>query len=151
MKKIFLLLVVIFNSLMMYAQGDPAIEKTIRELEQLSVRGILEADTNILKQVWAPEYIVNTPRNNIAAGRDAVFRNQKAGLINYSSFERNIEKMETRNNIVVTMGNETFVSKKDIPEAKAGQAIKRRFTNVWMKIDGQWLQVARHASIICLK
>lgn len=47
------------------------------------------------------------------------------------------------------MGYETFVSRNDIPGANAGQIIKRRFTNVWMKKKGSWLQIARHASIIC--
>jgi hypothetical protein len=42
------------------------IEATIRDLEQKVVKGILEADSNSLKQVWDSGFIVNTPRNNIA-------------------------------------------------------------------------------------
>jgi hypothetical protein len=52
-------------------------------------------------------------------------------------------------NTVITMGRETFISKTDIPGAKAGQPIQRRFTNVWMKKDNKWVTVARHASVIC--
>ena len=52
-------------------------------------------------------------------------------------------------NIVITMGFEIFVSRNDLPGAKAGQAYKRRFTNIWMKKKGKWQQIARHASIIC--
>ena len=70
------------------AQEHNATETTIRELEQRAVKGIIESDTIILRQVWAADFMVNTPRNNIAPNRDAVFGNQKAGLINYSSFER---------------------------------------------------------------
>jgi hypothetical protein len=149
MYKYFLLVVCTFCVFVSNAQNDSGIEDQIRDLEQLAVKGILSSDTNILKQVWAPEFMVNTPRNDIAENREAVFRNQKAGLINYSSFERIIEKMEVQENIVITMGYETFVSKNDIPGAKAGQIVKRRFTDVWMKKDGRWLQIARHASIIC--
>jgi hypothetical protein len=57
--------------------------------------------------------------------------------------------MKIQENVVITMGYETFVFKDDTPEAKAGQPIKRRFTNVWMNKNGKWLQIARHASIIC--
>ena len=131
------------------AQNHSGVDSTIRILEQLVVKGILEADTNILKSVWAPEFMVNTPHNNIAADRDAVFQNQKAGLINYSSFERIIERMLIMEHTVITMGYETFVSKTDIPGVKAGQVIKRRFTNIWQKQNGKWLQIGRHASIIC--
>jgi hypothetical protein len=47
------------------------------------------------------------------------------------------------------MGHETIVSKNDTPVAKAGQIFKRRFTNIWMKKNGKWQQIARHASVIC--
>jgi hypothetical protein len=47
------------------------------------------------------------------------------------------------------MGMETFVSRNDIPGAKAGLPYKRRFTNIWMKKKGKWQQIGRHASIIC--
>ncbi|MGI8600383.1 MAG: hypothetical protein ACR2KB_14110 [Chitinophagaceae bacterium] len=47
------------------------------------------------------------------------------------------------------MGAETFISRADIADAKAGQPVKRRFTNVWMKKNGKWQQTGRHASIIC--
>ena len=131
------------------AQKHTMIEMEISRLEQMGVNGILEADTNLLKKLWAPEFMVNTPRNNIAKNRDAVFQNQKIGLIDYSSFERNVEEIRVHKNVVITMGNEVFVSRVDLPEAKAGVAVKRRFTNVWMKKKGDWKQVGRHASVIC--
>lgn len=100
------------------AQSNVVIESTIRPLEQLVVTRILNGDTNMLKQVWAPQFNVNTPRNNIAENREAAFLNQRAGLINYRSFERNIEKFQLMENVAITMGNEIFVSKNDIPGAK---------------------------------
>jgi hypothetical protein len=60
-------------------------EATIRSLEQQGVDSILRSGTNLLKQLWAPEFMVNNPRNDVSAGRDAVFKVQRAGLINYSS------------------------------------------------------------------
>jgi hypothetical protein len=103
----------------------------------------------VLKQVWAPEFLVNNPRNDISANRDAVLQTQKSGMINYSTFERVIEQIQFQKDIVITMGHETFVSRNDISGAKAGQAYKRRFTNIWMKKKSKWQQIARHASIIC--
>ena len=124
-------------------------EVEIRNLEQTVVMAILKADTSTLKQVWAPEFLVNNPRNNISGNRNIVLQTQKAGMIDYSSFERVIEQMQFQKDIVITMGYETFVSRNDIPGAKAGQIYKRRFTNIWMKKKGKWQQIARHASIIC--
>ncbi len=131
------------------SQKSNATETTIRSLEQKVVQAILDADTNTLKELWAPEFLVNTPRNNIAGDREAVFQNQRLGLINYSSFDRVIESIQIKKNVVITMGAETFISRTDIPDVKAGQPVKRRFTNIWMKKNGKWQQTGRHASIIC--
>jgi hypothetical protein len=138
-----------FTALATYAQDNSKTDAEIRRLEKIVVTAILNADTNTLKQVWAPEFLVNNPRNDISGNRDSVLLTQKAGMINYSSFERNIERMQFQKNIVITMGSEIFVSRNDIPGAKAGQPYKRRFTNIWMKKNGKWQQIARHASIIC--
>lgn len=135
--------------LLLPAQNRPDLAATIKALEQKVVEGILAGDTNRLKEVWAPEFLVNTPRNTVAKDRAAVFQHQRAGLIDYSSFERMVEEIMVQGDVVITMGRETFVSRQDLPEAKAGQAVKRRFTNIWMKKKGKWLQVARHASVIC--
>ena len=134
-----------------YAQTRSAVEKEIRRLEQLAVKGVVDHDTSILRQVWSAEFMVNTPRNDIAENRADVFTNMRAGLIDYSSFERNIESMQIHKKMVITMGNEIFVARTDLPEVKAGQSVRRRFTNVWMKEKGEWKQVARHASVICQK
>jgi hypothetical protein len=70
-------------------------------------------------------------------------------MIDYSTYEKVIERMQFQKDIVITMGYKTLVSKKDTPAVKAGQVYKRRFTNIWMKKNGKWQLVARHASIIC--
>lgn len=149
MIKSFLSVAFLIATLLTNGQSTAKTADEIRRLEQRVVTAILNADTNTLKQIWAPEFLVNNPRNDISVNRDAVLQAQKAGMINYSSFERVIEQMQFQKNIIITMGHETFVSRNDIPGAKAGQAYQRRFTNVWMKIKGEWQQIARHASFIC--
>ncbi len=58
-------------------------------------------------------------------------------MINYSSFERVIERMQFQKSFIITMGHETFISRNDTPGARAGQTYKRRFTNIWMKKNGK--------------
>jgi hypothetical protein len=149
MIKSFFSLAFLISTLLANGQTTAKTEVEIRNLEQTVVMAILKADTSTLKQVWAPEFLVNNPRNNISGNRNIVLQTQKAGMIDYSSFERVIEQMQFQKDIVITMGYETFVSRNDIPGAKAGQIYKRRFTNIWMKKKGKWQQIARHASIIC--
>jgi hypothetical protein len=137
------------STISIYAQDNTRIETEIRALEQTGAKAILNGDTNTLKQIWAPELLVNTPRNEITGTRDSILLIQKAGMIDYSTYEKVIERMQFQENIVITMGHETLVSRNDTPAAKAGQIYKRRFTNIWMKKNGKWQLIARHASIIC--
>jgi len=139
----------LISTLLTIGQSTSKKEVEIRKLEKAVVIAILNADTNTLKQVWVPEFMVNNPRNDISTNRNAVLQTQKSGMINYSTFERVIEQILFQKDIAITMGHETFVSRNDIPGAKAGQTYKRRFTNIWMKKKGKWQQIARHASIIC--
>ena len=149
MKLFFFILALHLISLNSNSQKQNTTEALIRSLEQKVVQAILNSDTNTLKELWAPEFLVNTPRNSIAKDRNAVFEIQRLGLINYSSFEKVVESIQINKKFVITMGSETFVSRTDIPGAKAGQPVKRRFTNIWMKKKGKWQQTGRHASIIC--
>ena len=149
MKKHIFLFALTISILTATAQYNSKAEAEIRRLEQTGVTAILNGDTNTLKQIWAPEFLVNTPRNEVTGSRDSVLLLQKAGLIDYSTYEKVIERIQFQKDIVITMGHENLVSKKDLPFAKAGQVYKRRFTNVWMKKQGRWQLVARQASIIC--
>jgi ketosteroid isomerase-like protein len=149
MTKYIFLIAFSISTLSIYAQDNSKTEAEIRALEQAGAKAILSGDINTLKQLWAPEFLVNTPRNEITGTRDSILLIQKAGMIDYSTYEKTIERMQFQENIVITMGHETIVSKNDTPAAKAGQIFKRRFTNVWMKKNGKWQQIARHASVIC--
>lgn len=137
------------SALSIYAQDNSKIEAEIRTLEQTGAKAILNGDINTLKELWAPEFLVNTPRNEVTGTRDSILLIQNAGKIDYSTYEKIIERMQFQENLVITMGYENIVSKNDIPGVKAGQIFKRRFTNIWMKKNGKWQQIARHASVIC--
>ncbi len=149
MTKYICLIAFSFLTFSISAQDNSKIEVEIRALEQAGVKAILNGDTNTLKENWAPEFLVNTPRNEVTGTRDSILLIQKAGMIDYSTYEKVIERMQFQKNLVITMGHETLVSKNDTPAARAGQIYKRRFTNIWMNKNGKWQLIARHASIIC--
>ena len=125
---------------------DQDIETTIRGLEQTEVQAVLNKDTVALKKLWDKNYIVNNPENKIVLAKpNPVDRPvlQKAR----TSFTREVEKILINADIAISMGSETVTPSGDVP--KPGQTIKRRYTNIWMKKDGSWKLVARHANEIC--
>ncbi len=77
MIKSFFSIAFLISTLLTNGQTTAKTEVEIRKLEQTVVMAILKADSNTLKQVWAPEFLVNNPRNNISANRNAVLQTQK--------------------------------------------------------------------------
>ncbi|CCH53695.1 hypothetical protein BN8_02809 [Fibrisoma limi BUZ 3] len=126
------------------ATTKEAIEKQIRQLEQAQVEYLLKGDTLAIAKRWAPDYVVNNPFNQAVNARQGPIRR---GSLTYSSFTRDVERVLIHGQTVIVMGAETVVPSGQ--SADAGKTIKRRFTNVWMNTTGNWLLVARQASVLC--
>ena len=145
MRKFFLLLTFLSLSIFSSAQTEN-IEATIRALEQTERKAVIAHDTVTLLQLWAPDFTVNSPMNQIAkGGRNTLDR--PVMQIEYSTFERQTELVMVKNDIVISMGSEVVVLKGS--KGAAGSPIKRRYTNIWQKQSADWKLIARHASIIC--
>lgn len=144
MKKLLLALSCVVCVFHLFAQDNPT-ELEIKKLEQMEVQAILKKDTVTLLKLWDKDYVVNAPDNKINfAGKTTLDR----PVMNRArtSFTRDVEAIVIRGNTVFAMGSETVV-----PENQSGpqQAVKRRYTNIWMKQDGVWKLMARHANVIC--
>ena len=123
-------------------------EAEIRKLEAEQVEYLMNGRVAEMKTNWASDYTVNNPFNVV---QDAATGPIQSGVLTYSKFERNIEKVLLHDSVIVVMGNELVVPK-TAPKGSShdtDQTIKRRFTNLWMRKDGKWLMIARHASNIC--
>ena len=125
-------------------KSNNALEQEIRNREQAQVDALLRNDIAGMKRNWAPDYVVNNPRNEvIEASKGRI----QSGTRTYSSFIREIERVLIHGNTVIVMGQETVVPSGAAPDA--GKTIIRRFTNIWMKRDGKWLLTARQATVVC--
>lgn len=123
----------------------------VRALDDQERIAALKRDVPALEKLWSVEFTVNAPNNQVVIGRRAVLDTfVRAGIINFSTFERQIEFIRADGGFVFIMGLETVQPINDAPSAGlvAGQAIKRRFTNVWKNEEGTWRLFARHANVI---
>ena len=123
------------------------LEQKIRKLDL--AEAILRKDFQALDKLCAKDFTVNNPRGDISRGNEAVKQLIRSGVINYASFVREIEAVLIYGKTVIVMGRETLVPNENSPQA--GQTVRRRYTNIWMKRNGKWLLTARHASIISEK
>ncbi len=126
------------------ARQKVAIEQEIRKLDLAHADAILRGDLAALDKLWTKDFKVNNPFNEIDKA-DRI----RTGAVTYSSFIREPESIQVQENTVIVMGRETVVPKGNSPDA--GKTINRRYTNIWMKREGKWRLIARHASVICQK
>ena len=121
-------------------------EDEIRRLEQLEVRAIIARDADTLRTLWDEAYIVNNPDGVIVESKsDPTDRPVMARA--RMSMTRSPEKITFRGDFAIAMGSETVVPGEGEP--RAGQTVKRRYTNIWMKQADRWKLVARHANVVC--
>ena len=124
-----------------------ALEQEIRKLDLAEAVAIQRSDFAALNKLVAEDFTVNRRRNQIVNGREELFALIRNGVTNYSSFLREPESVLIHGNTAVVMGSEAIKPSGNAPGA--GQTVRRRYTNVWMKRNGKWLLTARQASIIC--
>lgn len=123
------------------------LEQEIRKLDLAEADAIQRSDFAALNKLLAEDFTVNSPRNQIVKGREELFALIRSGVTNYSLFVREAEAVLIHGNTVVVLGSETIKPTGNAPGA--GQTVRRRYTNVWMKRNGRWLLTARQASVIC--
>ena len=123
-------------------------ETLIRNYEDLEREAILKSDTMQLYKLMSSKIVVQNPENAIVGYRQIIER-IKSGKINYSKFERSIDKVTVVNGIAVVMGLETIIPQGTTQNA--GKTVKRRFTNIWTKEDGVWKLTARQATIVSVE
>ena len=114
-------------------------ESTIRSLEEQERVAVLNEDIATLERLWAEQFIVNNPQNEISPDRAAVLDRVRLGLIRYSKFERQIEAIRFNGDIAIVMGSETVVPK---DAAGSSEAVHRRFTNIWKRTGTTWRTIA---------
>ena len=139
-------IIVTISSLAAFAQNPK--EGEIRKMEQMEANSILHLDTVAIEKLWSKDFAVNTPRNNIS-DRAAAILALKKGLIHYSTFQREIEKVTIVDNIGIAMGLEIVKPAGNAPNV--GKTVKRRYTNIWMQNDNTWNLIARQATIISIE
>lgn len=122
----------------------PHIAEALAAAERMD-RAILARDSKEFAAIFTDDAVVNNPFNRIARKSDAI-QNLETGLINYTSLARSIEYAAERGeHEVILMGEEILTP---VGKAKfAGETVKRRTTEIWTNISGEWKLAVRQATI----
>ncbi|SEB76886.1 nuclear transport factor 2 family protein [Terriglobus roseus] len=107
-------------------------------------RALATHDQVALEKLWSPQMIVNGPNNTVLT-RAEIFEGMKNGLLDYEAgYKTTVEKAEFIGDVAVTMGEDSYTPAFG-PDK--GRLLHRRSTNVWQYTDGNWIMIARQATI----
>jgi hypothetical protein len=128
--------------------ADPT-EANLRQADAEQMRIIVEEDVGAQQSFMHPNYIINSPANEVQRKQQVVERLARGQLAS-ESFEREIEGIAITDRVGVVMGREMVTPAADSRLGKLypGMVLERRFTNVFLWEDGRWQFLARHASIV---
>jgi ketosteroid isomerase-like protein len=146
MKKLTIALISLFIFICAYSQN--AEETEIRKLEDEAKEAFLKKDTITLLKLYSPSVVFNSPANKVETFQEILAKIKRGGS-DRESFERIIERITFTDNIAIVMGNETIKPTGQAPNA--GKTVKRRYTDIWMKMETSWKLVARQSTIFAVE
>ncbi len=124
-----------------HAQENP-VRQQVELAERTGGRAAAMKDFGTVEKYWSPQMLVNSPGNNVLT-RDQVFAAIREDKLKYSSYSNQVEAFHAYGDIAVVMGHETLVPDTG-PEA--GTKLYRRYTDIWQRTNGSWMQIARQAT-----
>jgi ketosteroid isomerase-like protein len=106
-------------------------------------KAMLSHDATGVKAVWAEDFVVNSPNNDVLS-RDQVIAVMESDFLDYKDFHKHITFVGEKPEITVIMGYDTMVPLKG---PGAGKQVTRPFTDIWAKRSDGWKLIARQATI----
>jgi ketosteroid isomerase-like protein len=127
------------------AESQAHAEEDVRRLNSEEVQAFLNKDSKTLASLWSDDLVVTNPLNKLV-NKQQVLGMVESGFLVITSYDRQVEYLHVYRDTVIVAGGETLVWGGKMPNA--GRTEHLRFTAVWMRQDGTWQEVARHANIV---
>ena len=130
------------------AAKQPDIAAVLAAMTRLDT-ATMTGDKDTFLGLMADEVLVNSPFNNVA-DKALVSQRMRGGMIDYTSFDRIIDRVAVRKSgEIAAMGEEVIRPRG--AALHAGKTVRRRFTDIWRNDGGAWRLVLRQATIFEVK
>lgn len=126
-------------------KNDPTSEQEVRRFNAEEVQAFIDKDPKTMERLWSDDFVVTNPLNKFV-NKQQVLGMMRSGLLEIPKYDREIEYIKVYGDTAIVAGPETVVWGGKMPNA--GKTEHLRFTAVWMKQNGRWQEVARHANIV---
>jgi ketosteroid isomerase-like protein len=124
---------------------DSQAEQQVRKASNEEVQAFLRKDPESMAHLWSDDLVVTNPLNKLVT-KQQVLGMVQSGFLVITAYERRIEYARVYGETVILAGSETVVWGGKMPNA--GKTEQLRFTAVWMKQQGRFQEVVRHANIV---
>lgn len=125
-------------------------EIAVLAADALQRDAVASGDAARISAQFHPSFLVNAPNNRVMT-RDEVARMAASGEIRNDNWIRVPERVSVTGDVAVVMGRESLVTAAGSEQAQAfgaGRSLERRFTNVYLRSQGEWRLLARHAHVV---
>jgi len=128
--------------------ADPAVQEVL-ELRRQGIAAMTSVGASAATERYSSTFVANTPGGGVVTGKQMLERFAQ-GAISYQSVEQRLDYAGSHGpDIVVLMGEEIVVPG---PNARdAGKRIRRRFTDVFRRENGEWRHDVRHANVLAVE
>ena len=134
---------------MLASPGLAQDEQSLRSADAAQLEAARTRDADALERMMHPAFVVNSPEGE-TWNRERTLALWRSRGIGHDSFDRVVESVTLEGTVGVVVGLEVVQPSADSVagqrRADGGQAVERRFTNVWVWKDGRWQFFARHAN-----
>ena len=127
------------------SSDQPQAEQQVRQASDEEVQAFLHNDAKNMARLWSDDLVVTNPLNKFVT-KQQVLGMMQSGFLVITSYERRIEYAHVYGDMVILAGSETVVWGGKMPNA--GKTEQLRFTAIWMKQQGRFQEIARHANIV---
>lgn len=124
-------------------------ELAVRSTDDLQRRLVLTKNVPGLEALAHPGLVINAPAGRVLT-REQFLANMRSGEIAAEQFTRTPEAVRISGKTALMMGSETFtpVATSELGRTYGAVALKRRYTNVYVRDGRGWKWIGRHASVV---
>jgi len=125
------------------ASQDAEIEKEILSIEALKNNAMQKGDAKVLEEIYGDSLIFVNARGKVLTKKDRV-KEFVSGTVKYNSFRQGDYRFHIYGNTAVVTGVACSV----VDYHGSVNQTPRRFTSVYVKLDGHWRFVAHQATLV---
>ena len=129
--------------------ADDAAVQEVLAMRRTGIEAMTSGRISAETERYSSTFVANTPSNRVVHGAEllALF---ETGNLRYDAVEQHIEYAGSHGpDVVVLMGEEIVVPGEGM--ADAGRRIRRRFTDVFRKENGEWRHDLRHSNVVAVE